>query len=270
LQRKAHNAVHGLYEHNAQDQRELDRLNGQTQLLLHNGATLMDASPTPPLSSSVFTPVASVADVVPDHHPAMTAWDLQGNATPSALSTGLEEVMMTDILHPTIASDMRVLNADLLASTMTGIGAAAEHPWNTIDLGHNTIVRPNTDHSQMWDNTFAPIASAAARHDATTSTHDVHYDNHDPLAFLLNSTTDRLSGSDLGVGVAGFCQPQLDGQATPHGTEHQMAMGHANAYLGLLDQQQQRPMQFSEGSLERAELERAWRGFMEQLELSEM
>jgi hypothetical protein len=51
--------------------------------------------------------------------------------------------------------------------------------------------------------------------------------------------------------------------------DHQKAMAQANTSIGVLGQQKQTPMQLDEGSLEHAEIERAWHGFMEQLGLPE-
>lgn len=272
LQHKAHDAVRGLYENNPQDQREIDRLNGQTQLLLHDNASLTDGTPPPSIPPPAFTnagvsiPVNSAA---PNHYSTMMPWEHQGSSDTSSIATDSRKVTMANLLHPTVASDMRVFNTNFFPPITT------TEPWSDADLEHDGIAPPrNTNSNQLWDDTFAVTDSGATTHseqphDTTASTHGIYYSNPDPLAFMLGGTEGNLFG--LGVGFAGFNQTQPNKQVAPQGVmDHQTTTAHVDANIGALGQHQQVLMQPGEGSLERAETERAWHGFMEQLGLSGM
>jgi hypothetical protein len=262
LQRKAHDAVRGLYEHSAQDERELKRLSGQTQLLLHDGATLTDAAPrTHPAFSDATT---STSD--PAYHASMMPWEIQGNPSASTTSTNLGDSTMTDLLHPTVASDMRIFNTDIFTSTSTDANTSSGTSWGSFDSVYDA------NSNQSSNEAFAAATGTTVEHalmqDPLTSTHDAHRSDNDPLAFLLGPT-DNMFGLDVGTEPASLDQSKLNWQVPPQNVADQQTMAaHADANSGVLGQQQQDSRQLGEGNLERAQFERVWHEFMEQLGLS--
>jgi hypothetical protein len=268
LQHKAHDAAHGLYEHNPQDQRELDRLNGQTQLLLHDGATLMGASFAPPFSPSIFAPTTSSASAIPNHNPAktVTAWDLQENPSTTPLPTGDSgHTAMANLLHPTVASDLRVFDIDLLASSATEVVDAG--PWNRVDPHY--VHNENATNDQLWDDVVTSAADITAHLGQPqgvlnfNSARETYPNNHDTLASISGDASGTLLGFDIGTGIADFGQQQINGQSAD--MRHQMDTSLHNISFGVLGQQQHASIQLGGESLQRVEFERAWHGFMEQL-----
>jgi hypothetical protein len=264
--------VRGIYEHSPQDQHELDRLNGQTQLLLHDGATLMDVSSTPPLSPSVFATAAASASDSPNCYSSKMSQELQGNPSTSTVPTdGSGQVTMTDLLHPTVLFDMRVLDTDLFPSTITRADDAGY--WNGANPEYSANNNANDGQSEPWndDDAFTAIANAATHpeqlQNLVNPAHDIHPNSYDPLAFGSGSATNDLFGFNIGSEIADFGQPWLDGRADPLGVDCQTEISRANAGLGALGQQQQVSMQPDEESLRYAESESAWYRFMEQLGL---